>query len=77
MIGTNGGTQIVDQLQALLDRLGSPDLTLAEAKGLREKVMGLVADRAPASPPNAGAAGSPTPGGRKVPPRAGVLLRSR
>lgn len=49
MLDANGRTQNIERLRTLLDRLGSTDITLAEAKTLRESVLAMVADRAPAS----------------------------
>jgi len=48
MLDPNGRTRDIERLRTLLDRLGSPDITLAEAKDLRESVLGLIAERAPA-----------------------------
>lgn len=49
MLDANGRTQDIERLRTLLDRLASADITLAEAKTLRESVLAMVVDRAPAS----------------------------
>lgn len=48
MSEANGRTRDIERLRLLLDRLGASDITLAEAKALRESVLALVADHAPA-----------------------------
>lgn len=76
MIGKNGGNPVVDRLQSLLDRLGAPDLTLSEAKSLREEVLVLVAERAEGFA-TAKSTDSPRVKRRNASARAAVSLRSR
>jgi hypothetical protein len=42
MIDSSGSARMIDSLRDLLERLGSPDLTLVEAKVLRSQVFHLL-----------------------------------
>lgn len=76
MLDANGRTQDIERLRTLLDRLGSSDLTLAEAKGLRESVLGLVDERA-STPTAARRDQARAFAGRNASTRASVRVRPR
>jgi hypothetical protein len=46
----DGRTHNIERLQALLNRLTAPDLTLAEANDLRAQVLGMLSEPATAPP---------------------------
>jgi hypothetical protein len=54
----DGRTHNIERLQALLNRLTAPDLTLAEANDLRAQVLGMLSEPA-VTPPQADPGSSP------------------
>jgi len=50
MIDEDGRTHNIERLQALLNRLNAPDLTLAEANDLRAQVLGMLSEPVAAAP---------------------------
>jgi len=76
MLDASGRTRDIERLRTLLDRLGSSEITLAEAKDLRESVLAMVAERAPVSA-IPGKADAPVFAGRAASARAILPWRAR